>query len=57
MKEIIYHNSRGARCGQMVKTRRTACKYRPGAAKIVKVSGGYMAFDSMVDYRLWLSQI
>jgi hypothetical protein len=40
------------------------CKYRyqaikamPWAAKIVKVDGGYMGFESITDYRNWKTQL
>lgn len=39
-----------------VKQRRTAVRRAPWAARIVKVDGGYMAFESMSDYLTWQSQ-
>jgi hypothetical protein len=33
-----------------------AQKLAPWAAKIVKVDGGYMAFESMADYQAWKRQ-
>lgn len=33
-----------------------ARKLAPWAAKIVKVDGGYMAFESLTDYRTWQKQ-
>jgi hypothetical protein len=39
-----------------VKTRKTAIKAAPWAAKIIKVYGGYMAFESMTDAEMWKSQ-
>jgi len=33
-----------------------ARKIAPWAAKIVKVEGGYMAFESVADYRTWKGQ-
>lgn len=38
------------------KDRRTAYRRCPWAAKIVKVEGGYMAFESLDDYRIWRGQ-
>jgi len=38
------------------KTRKTAVSRAPWAAKIVKVEGGYMAFESAEDYRIWKNQ-
>lgn len=37
----------------------TAAKARqlaPWAAKIVKVDGGFMAFESVIDYQRWRAQ-
>ena len=31
-------------------------RYCPWAAKIVKVSGGYIAFESVEDWRVWMAQ-
>ena len=39
-----------------VKTRKTAVKLAPWACKIVKVEGGYMAFESWDDLRTWRNQ-
>ena len=39
-----------------VSTRYKAKKAAPWAAKIVKVSGGYMAFESTSDYETWKNQ-
>lgn len=39
-----------------VKTRKEAAKLAPWAAKIVKVSGGYMAFESIADFETWKKQ-
>ena len=43
---------------KMVETtsRKTAEKACPWAAKIVKVDGGYMCFESMDDYATWAGQ-
>jgi len=38
------------------KTRREAERKAPDAAKIVKVTGGYMAFDTHDDYETWRKQ-
>ena len=38
------------------KTRSTAVRRAPWAAKIVKVDGGYMAFESEADYDAWKNQ-
>jgi hypothetical protein len=38
------------------KTRKTAIKRAPWAAKIAKVEGGYMAFESVADYETWRKQ-
>lgn len=38
------------------KTRRTAVKRMPWAAKIVKVEGGYKGFESIVEYEIWRNQ-
>jgi len=40
-----------------VKTRRTAVKRAPWACWIVKVEGGYMAFESATDYKTWKNQV
>ena len=39
-----------------VKTRKAAKQAAPWAAKIVKVEGGYLAFESTVDYETWRKQ-
>lgn len=38
------------------KSRSTAVRRCPWAAKIVKVDGGYRAFESISDYRVWKGQ-
>lgn len=38
------------------KTRKTAVKYAPWAAVILKVDGGYMAFESVIDAEAWKGQ-
>ena len=38
------------------KTRKTAVKRAAWACKIVKVEGGYMAFESWDDYKVWKNQ-
>lgn len=38
------------------KTAAQARKLAPWAAKIVKVSGGYRAFESIADYVTWKAQ-
>jgi hypothetical protein len=38
------------------KSRSTAVRRAPWAAKIAKVYGGYMAFESVTDYRTWKNQ-
>jgi hypothetical protein len=38
------------------KTRKTAKKKAPSAAKIVKVEGGYLAFEFYTDYEIWKNQ-
>jgi len=38
------------------KTRKTAINRAPWAARIVKVEGGYLAFESIADYSVWKSQ-
>jgi hypothetical protein len=39
-----------------VKTRTEAIKAAPWAATIVKVEGGYMAFESIAEYMTWKAQ-
>ena len=39
-----------------VSTAREARTLAPWAAKIVKVTGGYMAFESIADYQTWAAQ-
>lgn len=43
---------------QMVecKTRKTAVKQMPWAAKVVKVEAGYMGFESIDDWQTWSRQ-
>lgn len=36
--------------------RKTAWRHCPWACKIVKVEGGYAAFESIDDYRVWRNQ-
>jgi hypothetical protein len=38
------------------KDRRTAKRRCPWAARIVKVEGGFMAFESVADYYTWKNQ-
>ncbi len=38
------------------KTAAQARKLAPWAAKVIKVSGGYMAFESVSDYETWKRQ-
>lgn len=38
------------------RSRGTAVKRCPWAARIVKVEGGYMAFESAADYDAWRNQ-
>jgi len=38
------------------RTRKTAINHAPWASKIVKVEGGYMAFESVTDYAVWKNQ-
>ena len=38
------------------KTRRQVVAANPGAAKIVKVCGGWMIFDYATDYEVWREQ-
>ena len=37
-------------------SKREAFDMAPDAAKLVKVNGGYMAFDSIDDYETWKRQ-
>ena len=37
-------------------TRTMVQKLAPWAAKIIKVDGGYMAFESLDDYKTWKNQ-
>jgi hypothetical protein len=39
-----------------VSTRKAALKLAPGAAKIVKVCGGYMAFATITEWQTWRNQ-
>ena len=39
-----------------VKTRKQAEKLMPWAAKVVRVQGGYMGFESVEDHRVWKNQ-
>lgn len=55
--EIISHDGRTMKTKLLeVKTRAEAVKLAPWAAKLVKVSGGYMAFESVADYNTWRTQ-
>ena len=38
------------------KTRKTAKNRCPWAAKIVKVCGGFTAFEFLTDYEIWKNQ-
>lgn len=38
------------------KTLRTAKRRAPWAAKLVKVYGGWMAFESVTDWEIWKNQ-
>jgi len=38
------------------KCRRTAARRCPWAAKIIKVNGGYMVFESVADWETWKNQ-
>jgi hypothetical protein len=38
------------------KSKDTAAKAQPGAARIIKVAGGYLAFDTHDEYQTWLSR-
>lgn len=38
------------------KSRNTAKRHAPWTAKIVKVEGGYYAFESITDYQTWSNQ-
>lgn len=37
-------------------SRKEAINQMPWAAKIVKVDGGYIGFESIVDYQIWQNQ-
>lgn len=37
-------------------SKREAYDMAPDAAKLIKVCGGYMAFDSIEDYETWRRQ-
>ena len=39
------------------KTRKAAQLECPWAAKIIKVDGGYRAFESIKDYETWKNQV
>jgi hypothetical protein len=43
-------------CFIEAKSKKDAQKKAPWAAKIVKVEGGYHAFESIVDYTNWSKQ-
>lgn len=38
------------------KTAKEARKIAPWADKIVKVEGGYLAFESVSEYKIWKNQ-
>lgn len=38
------------------KSRKTAWRRAPWAAKIVKVEGGFMAFEFVSDWQIWRNQ-
>jgi hypothetical protein len=38
------------------KSRNTAVRRAPWASKVIKVTGGYLAFESVDDYRNWRNQ-
>ncbi len=38
------------------RSRKTAVRRCPWAAKIVKVEGGYKCFESVQDYKTWAAQ-
>jgi len=38
------------------KSRATARRHCPWAAKICKVEGGFLCFESLADYRIWRMQ-
>ena len=38
------------------KTRRTALRRAPWACTFAKVDGGFMAFESITDYKIWKNQ-
>ena len=38
------------------KCRKTAIKHCPWASKIVKVCGGYLAFESWSDFNVWKNE-
>jgi len=38
------------------KTAKQARSKAPWAAKVVKVEGGYLAFESIADWRAWANQ-
>lgn len=38
------------------KTRKTAWRRAPWAAKIVKVEGGFLAFATLTDFTIWRKQ-
>lgn len=40
-----------------VETEQEAHEQAPWAAKIVKVEGGWMAFESVADYETWQRQV
>lgn len=38
------------------KSRKQASSFAPWACQIIKVTGGYMAFESISDYKRWANQ-
>ena len=40
----------------MTESRYKARKTYPWAAKIVRVCGGYLCFESVCDYKIWKNQ-
>ena len=38
------------------KSKKGALTLCPWACKVVKVEGGYMCFESIVDYKIWKNQ-
>ena len=38
------------------KSKTVACDECPWASVVVRVTGGYMCFESYSDYRVWMNQ-